>query len=119
MAQPGAETRWEIAFVNVQDLVGMEAKFDKSPFIRRCASADVCIAGSNLVCSFGSTETEQQIKKDCIQTFSHYGKLESCIIRMAAQPIMEISFQKIRKIHNVYSACVLAQVPINAYIGIW
>ena len=69
-----AEIRWVITFETVQDPARMKRRLDASVTLRKCSDVAVCIEGSNVVCSLVSPKSEQNIKKDICQTFSHYGK---------------------------------------------
>jgi hypothetical protein len=71
-----AGIRWVITFETVQDPVQMKSRLDTSVTLRKCRDVWVRIEGSNVVCSFVSPKSEQNIKKDVGQTFSHYGRYE-------------------------------------------
>ena len=74
------EIHWRITFENVQDPGEMKVKLESSLTLRRCKDLAVRIEGVDLVCSFVSSKSEQNIKKDICQTFSHYGKYGRYII---------------------------------------
>jgi hypothetical protein len=74
------EIHWRITFENVQDPGEMKVKLESSLTLRRCKDLAVRIEGVDLVCSFVSGKSEQNIKKDICQTFIHFGKYGRYII---------------------------------------
>ena len=75
-----AEIHWRITFENVQDSGDMKVKLENSITLRRCKDVVVRIEGLDIVCSFVSSKSEQNIKKDVLQTFRHYGKYGRYIV---------------------------------------
>jgi hypothetical protein len=74
------EIHWRITFENVQDPGEMKVKLQSSVTLRRCTGVAVHIEGVDLVCSFLSSKSEQNIKRDVCQTYRHYGKYGRYII---------------------------------------
>jgi hypothetical protein len=64
-----SEIHWRITFENVQDPGEMKVKLQSSVTLRRCTGVAVHIEGADIVCSFLSSKSEQNIKRDVCQTY--------------------------------------------------
>ena len=73
-----ADKYWEITIENVAEPEVMKAKLEASPFFRKCGgSKTVRVVDSNVLFTFVSKLSKQDVQKKCATTFKAYSSCQT------------------------------------------